>query len=149
MSEQSLAIYKGGVPLPKPSYRWELAGTEKIRPLLAKLSMACRSGQADDLDRKAQAALYIESLSDLPLRFLSEAVTEWIKTQTFWPSVAELRAVAIKKRALCEADLIARQPPPPPPKIDRPTPAQMAEIKERIAKLWESKRKPSLSVVAK
>ena len=136
MGNQGLAIYKDGVPLPKHSYRWELAGTERIRPLLAKLSLACRTGQSDDLDRKAQAALYIENLSDLPLRFLTEAVAEWIKTQTFWPSIAELRELASKKRAHEESWLRDNDKPPAEPKIDRPTPEQMAEIKERIAQMW-------------
>lgn len=142
MSEQSLQIYSGGVPLPKHSFRWESTGTERIRPLLAKLSLACRTGQADDLDRKAQAALYIENLSDLPIKFLTEAVAEWIKTQTFWPSVAELRALAIQKRAAEEwrlrtereakdrADVARRDA-----EMQRPTPEQMADLRERIAAL--------------
>ena len=143
MSSANLQIYSGGVALPKHSYRWEPAGTTTIRPLLAKLSLACRTGQADDIDRRAQAALYIENLSDLPLKFLAEAVEEWIKTQTFWPSIAELREVAIRKRAAEETKLRDAQWAKDKAEIERkeaqtqrPTAEQMQRIKDEIAKRW-------------
>jgi hypothetical protein len=85
-----------------PSLLAELkpAGADAIKPLLAKLSLACRSGQADDIDRRAQAALYVEQLSDLPFKYLALAVDEWIKTQVFWPAISELRALTNRKAEL-------------------------------------------------
>ena len=118
------------------------AGPQAIKPLLAKLSLACRTGQADDIDRRAQAALYVEQLSDLPLKFLALAIDEWIKTQVFFPAVSELREITARKAKPTREEIAYMQKQRAEReavKTDRPTAAQMDAIKAEIAARWASK----------
>lgn len=123
-------------------------GPVAIKPMLAKLSLACRTGQADDLDRKAQVALYIEQLSDLPAKYPALAIDEWIKTSVFWPAVAELRTIANRKAEAARREVedirkaqARRAEDERLRKLNRPTVAQMEEIKARLAEKWQTTRK--------
>ena len=123
-------------------------GQTEIKPLLAKLSLACRSNQGDELDWRARAALYVEYLSDLPARFLAEAIDEWIKTNVFFPAIAELREITNRKADAARKRLEELQyldqkklETAKEAKIQRPTAQQMAEIKARIEAQWPTSRR--------
>lgn len=124
-------------------------GATEIKPLLAKLSLACRSNQGDDLDWRARAALYVEYLSDLPAQFLSEAIDEWIRTSVFFPAISELRTMtnrkaetARKRREELEYAERRRAEEARDAKIDRPTPEQMESIRAEIEARWGSNVTP-------
>ena len=114
-------------------------GQVEIKPMLAKLSLACRSNQGDDIDWRARAALYVQYLSDLPAKCLSEAIDEWIREQVFFPAIAELRNIAERRaanarqrlRELREAER-KRADEEKWARLQRPTAEEMREIRARI-----------------
>lgn len=92
-------------------------------------------------------ALYVEQLSDLPAKFLAEAIDEWIKTQVFWPAVSELRDLCNRKARATRAEIKEiqeraerKRQAEADARIDRPTKAQIEEIKQRIGSLYQTTR---------
>lgn len=115
--------------------------------MLAKLSLACRANQGDEIDLKARAALYVEYLSDLPGKYLAEAIDEWIREKVFFPAIAELRDIAERRAAVARQRLAElreaeqrRHDDARAARISRPTEAQMAEIRSRIESRFPTRR---------
>ncbi len=74
-----------------------------VAKVIAKLSIACRHPrETNAADRKALAALMLNYLVGYPLDLLNAATDDWIRTQTFFPSIAEFRA-------LCEPEMTRRR----------------------------------------
>lgn len=82
--------------------RLEAASPQDIGKIIAKIAIGCRHAPGDNTDRKALAALMVEYLLGYPRDILSAAADEWIKTQIFFPSIAEFRA-------LCEPEFKRRR----------------------------------------
>lgn len=81
----------------------------------------------------------MQYLSDLPAKYLSEAIDEWIREQVFFPAIAELRDIAERKaanarqrlREIHEAER-KRADEEKWARLQRPTAEEMREIRARI-----------------
>lgn len=67
----------------------EPAGAEELTKAIAKLSMGCKHGAGDGLDRKAFIAILMEHAMGYPIDIIREACYEWTHGHTFFPSIAE------------------------------------------------------------
>lgn len=77
--------------------RLEPAGSEDLTKAIAKLSMGCKHGKEDALDRKAFIAILMEHVMGYPLDIIREACYEWTHANTFFPSIAEFCALCEPK----------------------------------------------------
>ena len=86
------------------------AGPELAGTLLLDIAAVCVHGERIAVDRAMK--IYVAQLSPLPRDLLHDACLDWIRTEKFWPTVAELRErvmpVANRRRAYYRRALILR-----------------------------------------
>lgn len=84
------------------------AGAEAIGALLLKLVAVHPMGERAGVDLMMD--VYVEDLSDLPADLIEGAAKRWRQTERFFPTIAELRALATpelaKRRKFLERLLI-------------------------------------------
>lgn len=92
--------------------------------------------------------MYVEYLSDLPAKYLAQAINEWIRGNIFFPAIAELREITNRKAEVArrqreELEYLERKRDDDEryAQMQRPTPEQMEEIKARIAGRYPSTRR--------
>ena len=86
------------------------AGAELVGTMLLKLIAVHPTGERAAADLMMDT--YVENLDDLPADLLDGACTRWIQTERFFPTIAELRALAMpefaKRKKFLERLLILR-----------------------------------------
>ena len=86
------------------------AGAELVGAMLLKLIAVHPTGEREGVDIMMDT--YVEDLSDLPADLLDGACTHWRRTERFFPTIAELRALAVpalaKRRKYLERLLTLR-----------------------------------------
>lgn len=82
---------------------WSARATPaELEMIFRRLAAACRGQPGEANDRKATAALFLRYLSGYPAKVLSGAVDDWILTQTFMPSIADLKKLIDARLAKLE-----------------------------------------------
>lgn len=72
-------------------------GASDLNRLVGRLRLATKARPESQDDLTLMLALYTERLEIYPLDVITDVIDEWIRTQTWWPSWAELQA-GIDKR---------------------------------------------------
>ncbi len=116
-------------PTSKPATRSE------IQRMVTKASFAYPAVKLSDQEARVRLEVYADALSDIPADILGVAFLEAVKTIKFFPSIAELRALA-------HAEALRRKyadytPPAndPEPEGEPITAEQRAEISRGLAAL--------------
>ena len=86
------------------------AGPELAGTLLLDIAAVCAHADRIAVDRAMK--IYVAELSPLPTDLLTDACRTWIRTEKFWPTIAELRErvmpLANRRRAYYRRTLILR-----------------------------------------
>lgn len=80
--------------LPTLAYHPVAAGRAEVERMVGKTSLAYPSVKLNDQEAALRLEVYADALSDLPADVLGHAFKQAIQTIKFFPSVAEIRAIA-------------------------------------------------------
>lgn len=135
--ERALVVY-GEAP--------SVSTPRQINKMMAKLSLAYPSAKLSEDEAGARLELYGENLCDIPIDILGEGFRAAVRTCKFFPSVSELRDLALRQpatprmirqhrlRMMLEAHQTAAAEAPK----EIATPAQIAEIKREMGLTGET-----------
>lgn len=139
-------VDRGPIPalIARLEQRLQWGDQKKISLALAMVATAVKRAKGDESDDAAKAGVFCHYLREYPTWAVEKACDQWIKTQKFWPAVAELRALcddAVRLDRIRLARLKKIRDTPPEPEITR-TPEQIAEVSRLTADTVRALRSP-------
>lgn len=85
--------------LDAPQPDWELPTPDRVQNLVSRMSLATAKSRISPEEAKETLDLYWRALKDIPIQHLGLAFDDLLKTATFMPKPAEIRAAALKYTA--------------------------------------------------
>lgn len=164
MSDKTKALLLGDdKPIVGPNTALELrrfvAEAEAARPrlpergevdeLVSGLSLATKERATSKDEARVRLGLYWQALKDVPISDLERGFTELVKTATFMPTPAEVRASALvsktkRERAISRARHLAwlhdREWTPPIDEADLVKPEDLKALSAQLAEQFPSQR---------